>query len=452
MLTNDKSTQVLINEILTNKYELNLIKVVISKGDEKLNGKGTVFQNEEGRLFLKFFSDIEYSEHERLRMLFEDVDHNSEGGVYSEFYKMEGTDENRSEYCCDQIDLNGRKDNVMIFRLLGTLNSFKDEGSSTRVIFSGKYRIPNTCMINYNTSVGQDYWFTDYKKVWKIELNENLKILITNYDNYLDLLILEQEKLEFKDVDRIINSLNFVLGIESEPVFINVLGKGHKVLNRRNMLRAASSFEPPLTSHHNYGSEFTINHNRLFILYFNFIFQDAKMKLPIIHNRVVSGSRNYIYAASLVLSVQIETICKVYFSEYYKKDDKFISTLKNCKDLIFESQIENKESVINILKKIEVDTLNQINAKNVMQNLAKENRVTQSLISKWSSLRNSTAHGEDYKDNDYKKLINNMFLCTNLYYQLIFSLIGYEGKYSWKEYGKNSPESYPLIPLEKNRS
>jgi hypothetical protein len=452
MLTNDKNTQVLINEILTNKYELNLIKVVISKGDEILNGKGTVYQNEEGRLQLKFFSDKEYSEQERLRMLFENVGRNSEGGIYSEFYKMESTDDNRREYYCDQIDLNGSKDNVMIFRLLGSLNSSSNEGSSTRVILSGKYRIPNTGMINFKTSVSHDYSFTDNKNVWTIELNGNLKILITKYGNYLDLLILEQERLEFKDVDLIINSLDFVLGTESEPIFINISGNGHKVLNRRNMLRAASTFEPPLTSNHNYGSEFTINHSRLFILYYNFIFQDAKKKLPILHNRIVSGSRNYIYAAALVLSVQIETICKVYFSGYYKKDDEFISTLKKCKDLIYESQIENKESVIKILEeKIRVDTPNQINAKNIMQNLAKENQLTKSLISKWSSLRNITAHGDDYKDNNHKELIDKVFLCTNLYYQLIFSLIKYEGKYSWKEYGKNRLESYPLIPLEKSR-
>ena len=50
-----------------------------------------------------------------------------------------------------------------------------------------------------------------------------------------------------------------------------------------------------------------------------------------------------------------------------------------------------------------------------------------------------------YKDDDeYHPLISDMFLCINLYYQLIFTLIGYKGKYSWKEYKKNRLETYPL--------
>jgi hypothetical protein len=56
MLTNNKDTQVLINEILTNKYEINLIQIAISNGDERLCGKGIISQNDEGQLMLKFFS------------------------------------------------------------------------------------------------------------------------------------------------------------------------------------------------------------------------------------------------------------------------------------------------------------------------------------------------------------------------------------------------------------
>jgi predicted RNA-binding protein associated with RNAse of E/G family len=176
---------------------------------------------------------------------------NSEGGIISEFYKMEGKDENSREYSCSKIMLNGSRDNVMNFRLLGTLDSHKEEGSSIRVILAGKYRIPTTGIVNFNTTVDENYWFTDYKDIWKINVNENLKILITNYDDYLDVLINTDEDIEYSDVDDICNSLNFVLGIESESVFTNVMNIGHKVQNRRNILKARSFFDAPLTSHHN---------------------------------------------------------------------------------------------------------------------------------------------------------------------------------------------------------
>lgn len=441
MLTNNKDTQVLINKIISNRYEIDLIQITIFKENEKLCGKGTVYQNEEGQLMLKFFSNQEYSEQERLRMLFENIDLNSEGSVYSDFYKMEGTDENRCEYCCDQIDLNGFKDNVMSFRMLGSFDSQKEEGSSTRVILAGKYHVPKTGIIS-KTIVDQYYGFTENKDIWKIDINDDLMVLITNYESYLDVLILEKENLDFKDVDYIINSLDFVLGIESESVFINISGKGHKVMNRRNILRAQSMFDAPLTSDHNYGLEFTINHNRLFISYYNFIRKDTKMKLPIIHRRVVSGSRNYIYAAALIISVQIETICKLYLADDNEKDKEFIDTLGKCIELIENSNIENKERVINSLNGKVTDI--KVNVKDILYKLATDNHINRSLIKPYSSLRNRTAHGDNYENDDNRKLSGNIFLCTNLYYQLMFRLIGYEGKFSWKEYGKNRLETYPI--------
>lgn len=443
MLSNDKNSQVLINEILTNKYEVDLIQITISKGDEKLHGKGTIFQNDEGRLLIKVFSDIEYNEQQRLNLLFEDRgDQNSEGGIISEFYRMEGINENRQEYFCDKIDMQQHKDNVMHFRLLTDLTSRKVEGSSTRVILAGKYQIPHTGIVNSITKFDESYWFTDNKKIWRIDVDESLKILITNYENYLDVLINTNQDAEYSDVDDILNSLNFVLGIESEPLFVNVANKGHKVLNRRNVLKARSLFDAPLTSDHNYGSDFTINHNRLFNCYYGFIRQDTKKKLPIIHRRVVSGSRNYIYAAALIISVQVETICKLYLYDYYEKDKEFISTLDKCIELIANSNIENKERVISSLEGKVSD--NKVNVKSILHKLAANNNINRSLINTYNSLRNSTAHGDNYENDDNKKLIGNMYLCTNLFYQLIFHLIGYEGRFSWKEYGKNRIETYPI--------
>ena len=447
MLSNDINSQILINEILTNKYEVDLIHIIISKGEEKLHGKGTVFQNDDGQLLMKFFSDLEYDEHQRLNMLFEDIgDENSEGTIISDFYKMEGLDENRQEYFCDKIDMQQHKDNVMHFRLLTDLTSRKVEGSFTRVILAGKYQIPYTGIVNSIIKVDENYRFTDNKKIWKIDVNENFKILITNYDNYLDVLINASQDVEYGDVDEILNSLDFVLGIESEPIFINVENKGHKVLNRRNILKAKSLFDSPLISDHNYGSEFTMNHNRLFNCYYDFIRTDTRKKLPIIHRRVVSGSRNYVFASALVLCVQIETICKEYFSAYYVPDHKSIKAIESAVEILSQSSLKNKNIPIDRLKGmiLRKGTRN-IPVRNILNNLAKSGLITKSLINSWDSLRNVTAHGDNYKDDDeYHPLISDMFLCINLYYQLIFTLIGYKGKYSWKEYKKNRLETYPL--------
>lgn len=330
--------------------------------------------------------------------------------------------------------------NVMKFELLGTLDATFDFGNTTRAIFAGKYKIPDMGHAFIETNVDK----FDFKDIWKIKVNEDLNILVTKYEDYLDTLVLGDQIIGFQEVWHIIDSLNFVLGIELEPVFVNVQNEGHKIYNRQNLLKSMSSFSSPLISNHYRGNEFTANnHNRLFCTYYNFICNDPKNKLPIIHKRIVSGSRNYIFGEALILSVQIETICKLYLSDYYEKDNEFISTLNNCIELISNSDIENKERVISSLKGRVTD--NKVNAKDILHKLATNNHINLSLIKPYSSLRNSTAHGDNYENDDNIKLIGNIFLCTNLYYQLIFHLIGYNGKYSWKEYKKNRIETYPLV-------
>lgn len=447
MLTNDRNTQVLINKILTNRFEINLIRITVSKGVKKFYGKGIVYQNDEGQLQLKFFSDKEYTQSERLTILFGGhKESNIEGSIISEFYKMEGKDENSREYSCNQIYLRNYIDNVMDFYLFAALNSPIEEGSSTRVVLAGKYRIPSTNMINRITRVNENFGFTDNEAIWEIALDENLKIFITNYDNYMDMLIHGQEGIGFDDVDDIVDSLNFVLGTESEPVFINVTNNGHRIRNRRNMMKAISLFTAPFTPDHNYGNELTVNHNNLFRMYFKFICKDSKKLLPIIHRRIVSGSRNYLYAAALILSVQIETICKDYFSSYYKADEDFIKALKESIDLICSSEIKEKNKITGLLNsKIPNGSRNNLSVRNILTNLAEENIISKSLIKNWGSLRNITTHGDSYNDDEVTPLLENWFFCTNLYYQLIFKLIGYEGRYSWKEYDKNRLESYPII-------
>ena len=448
MLTNDKNAQVLINEILANKYELNLIQITITQREEKLIGKGIIHQNEEGQLLLRFFSDKDYSESERLIMFVENHNRsNSEGNIISEYDKMEGRDENGRKYFCDHVLNNGSKDNVMVFKLLGALGSDEDKEFNTRAIFAGKYSTPDTTNAYFETNVDQIYRFTDYKHVWRIDVNEEFKILATNYDHYLDVLILEEKDIEFRNIDEIIDSLNFVLGVELEPVFINVTNLGHKILNRRNFLKSKSLFSAPLTSNHNYGNEFTTNHNKLFCLYYNFIRQDSKKKLPTIQKRTVSGSRNYVYPSALVLSVQIETICKEYFSSYYNSDVDFIHAVEDGINIISKSNITRKSEVVGLLKNaISKKPERNISTTNILKNVAEQRIIDKSLLKNWKNLRNITAHGNSYEGEDeYHPLLSDMFLCTNLYYQLIFALIGYEGKYSWKEYKKNRIETYPLV-------
>ena len=55
MFSNNKNEQDIISRIIANRYEINLVKIELI-GDKIYTGKGVIYQNEDGKLLLKFFS------------------------------------------------------------------------------------------------------------------------------------------------------------------------------------------------------------------------------------------------------------------------------------------------------------------------------------------------------------------------------------------------------------
>lgn len=95
MHSNEQDTQALIDGILTNKFSIDLVKIEVTSEGEILQGKGTIYQDEEGQLLLKFFSDRFFSKNEWLHSIGENKSKNNpEGNIISEFDKMEGFDSN----------------------------------------------------------------------------------------------------------------------------------------------------------------------------------------------------------------------------------------------------------------------------------------------------------------------------------------------------------------------
>ena len=80
---------------------------------------------------------------------------------------------------------------------------------------------------------------------------------------------------------------------------------------------------------------------------------------------------------------------------------------------------------------------NKLNVKNILKNLAEKSIIEKDLIESWITLRSITAHGDKYSNNDWNKFLTQVFNCTNLYYQLIFKLINYQGSYSYYDSDKH---------------
>src|SRR5690606_18110683 len=229
-------------------------------------------------------------------------------------------------------------------------------------------------------------------------------------------------------LERVVSAFDFLSGKETEPVLINTGGQSHYFYGRRNMLLADSTFPSPLPMNHNRGDDFTVNHSSLFRSYFNFISTSEEAVLPDIHKRIVSASRGYIFALGLVVSIQIENLCKLYYSDRYVRDEGYRTQVLRAIEVLRESDKGPFTETINRLKGT-IPTIDGkvINVKSVLKKLSEEKLIKAELIKAWVKMRNSTAHADSISGDGWSKFLDEAFLCINLYYALVFKVIGYTG-------------------------
>lgn len=455
MFTNNENERNLIERIINNQHEINLVKIELINDNLTYTGKGVIFQNSDGSLLLKFFSDRHYSNDEQIILLIgNSLNSNTEGGIITDYYSLKGQDNDGKEYRCEKLILKSGKDcNLSYFKLQSLLESDKEYGYYTRLIFAGNYNIPFNSMTNFETVVGQTFWYTDFHRIWEIKIDDDVNIVLSKFDNYLDLVVSTtvDENINYRYIENLIYALNFVIGVEADPVYINIKRKGSQLRARNNIYKIPSIFSSPLIARHSYGDDFTKNHTDLFSVYFRYLQNNPETTLQFINKRVISAGRSYLYITALVVAVQIENICKANYSEYYRPDNVFNDAIEDCTKLIDNSNIKKKKDIIATLRGMinKGERREQVNVKNILKNLSEKKIIDTSLIKSWKDLRNITAHGDSYQEDENSeadfKLLSDVFLCINLYYQLVFHLIGYSGYYSWKDSQKNMLKKYPLM-------
>ncbi|MET4141991.1 hypothetical protein [Pedobacter sp. UYP1] len=455
MFTNNERLKETVHHLLENKYSVDLIEIQVTNGELVFNGKGYIFQDNFGQLKLKLFSDVSYDQDERLEFMFGGVVRNPEGEKVSEYYKLLAKDENLETYKAEHLTRISILDNITIYSIRSPLKCSRTLERNTRVVFSGNYSLPINKYAGVKTTLVESFNYSENMEVWEVRVDEGLTLVFSKFEGYLDLMIIPSDEYQIDEdlINMISYSLNFVLGLETEVVYINLLEKGHTVFNRRNLLLAKSTFSPPLIANHHYGIEFTTNHTTLFKAYLSYLRKNSQNNLPIIHKRIVSGSRNYIFAAALLLSVQIENICKDYYVNFYIPDDDFYIQLESAIKLLESSGVGHDKIIGNLKSKRLSKSRNGIGVANVLNNLASTRVISKKFIISWKLLRNLTAHGDEIK-RGWEDFLASYYDCTNLYYQLIFNLIGYVGKYSYKDYANgNSLEHYPIVlPLIEEQS
>jgi len=425
MFTNNSNEREVLSSLVNCKFEIDLVFVKLNCDGIEISGKGVLYIKEDGQFYLKFFNDHYFGDGERFEHLL------SQPRNKTPIYSFVGNDENDKKYSCNYLFSGSPVLNVAEFKLSGKIEMDFPFSYNSKIVFSGEYNLPMDRISYTKTTLSENLWYTDYNHVWEIPLREGITIIFSKFNGYTEAIFVGRnaDQINYEFLERAVSTFDFMTGKETEPILMNVGKESHCYYGRKNTLSADSKFMSPLSMSHNRGDEFTkSNHTELFKSYFNFIDTQEGIILPVIHKRIVSSSCSYLFAMGLVLSVQIENLCKEFYYDWYVKDEKYTTEVKEAIQFLemqygckFQAVIERLKSTIPSSNK------RSLNVKNILRNLSAKGIIDKDLIDSWIWIRNNTAHGENISGDTWSKFLDKSFSCINLYYILIFRKIGYLG-------------------------
>ena len=444
MLTYDQNSITLTDNILGKKLEIELLSIELRNETEIITGKGAICQDENGALILKLFSDNLRDVMSRLSDMGNRLNNsNSEGQQIhkNQFYCLSGLDSNGIKYFCERVYSYRPKENFTIFKLYNKLIKERPL-TETRVVCIGKYKIPKSDRIEIHTQ-GNGLSYITYDDIFKTELTSEITLRIYRCSSHTDIRISHIKDLYFDDINNIISSINFVFGIDLEPIFANIYNLELRFypFPRNNV--QTSNFTAPLSLGNSYSNPFFDNHKILLSCYYNFISNHLDSQLPVIQKRIWSAGQSYPYILAVTLTSQIENICKTHYNSYYETNTKFNATIDRAIRILKDSKQLDKEgfnginSILSQKLIPESPIRQQLNVKNILNGLLKNKKIsTKEYVKDWNSLRNSVAHGESISSDEDKGgnlvIVRNTQSCINLYYELVFGLINYIGVFSYK--------------------
>lgn len=145
-------------------------------------------------------------------------------------------------------------------------------------------------------------------------------------------------------------------------------------------------------------------------------------------HRILKVRDNDIENSSLVLSVSVEGLITKTLISKRDVDQEFIKLADEALPILVDAGLSPRVLSC-VLSRLE-------NAKNprvqdTLRRLASEGVIREAHFKAWEKLRHSAAHGGALEDDDrvLQVHLNRFHVCLDLYYRLVFLLIGYEGRH-----------------------
>ncbi|MEJ6979415.1 hypothetical protein WG906_03080 [Pedobacter sp. P351] len=374
-------------------------------------------------------------------------------------YSLKAQDNHGNEYSCDYVDAGSISNSIIYTCSLKSkliVTSDKDtlqEFFHASVVFKNKYSF-DTNNQDYQKAVlptlldESGHW----KHAWKFNIGGISLILYK--DTKMLHLDIHSEEAELNDeiIKRIVDSLDFAMGLSHDEYFVVFFDKNDSfrtLINTDVRKPAATLLTAPYQKNGSMGDEATYN-SKLVTAYYNHLNSFPDCILPKLHKRVIDSGSGYYYRHGLILGIVIEKILRT----YYPKPTEVISQ-QMLMDINQISQLVPKLSDSGVIARIKTliadlsNTQNYVPAK-MLRNLEDQQTIGSGSVTSWKKLRNLYAHGDDLND-ELSKAVGLVRHNITIYYELIFNIINYRGRYtSYSAVTGNSYKYYPL--MEKQES
>lgn len=444
-------------QIPDHKLSIYLPSITLKRNSKLIYGSGHLF-TDNNSLTLKIMNTVPPTKNEETTNFLMSVGSQVSIGelrsVEDYCYQMIAKDDYGNDFSCDFVEVEQDfektlytckfKSKISVFSSGG----IKNKKCHASIVFKEKYSFATTKK-EHDKPTLPTYLdgFPELKGIWECEI-DGLSMVLHKNLRHLQLDIESTElDLDNATIKQITNTLNFVMGIEHTYYYTVYFGDENSFqidIARNSKPSRNILFTPPYCRTGSNGDE-AVENTKIFISYYNYLKTDPNSIMNKLHKRIVDSGSGYYYKHGLVISTSIESILKT----FYPKESETLSQsfLEDIQQL--EMNLTNlKDSVmINRFKSfiVGLSTTNNYIPGKMLAKLEKEGIIGSGSLDAWRKLRNRYAHGDDFNE-ELPKAVGLVLQNVTIYYELIFNLIKYDGKYtSYSIKHGNTLKNYTLV-------
>lgn len=433
--------------VLRNEYVLEFIEATVTQ-QKDLNpkvykGSASITQTKEGQLRLKMYSKHTSSDDFLWGLTTPCFEPGKLLGP-EDYFTFEGADFSGAVWKADGFRVEERASAPVCgsiiqasLRNVSQVTELKNKTArrvSTQVV-PGKYRIPFNLGQEDNSEPGFSACFIDLGegKTCSIKTMKGAILIIINYQNE------DPEKYPA----RVLDAIGFSCGAHLSPQVEVTEAEG-------KLISVVQSFNIKASEHHRVSPpvDFDLSQMEHFSQLVRAVVTydgDGYSQLMGLWYRVLTGFDSGLENAALVLTTAIEGVLKTGFPDEGRPDQSFIDEIKDAKPkikAIKDLMARARDRIMNSLGSATNPT-----PKNALRALVVSGKIDAVMPGLWSDLRNKTAHADELKftAEQAQVFVDQLHGCLELFYRLIFVLVGYEGLVT--QYSKRGwPEANLVVP------